>query len=71
MRSITQVYESIRNRGASLESDYEKSSDHKEKMLNSAIEMAKIGQKIKLGRCGEQDGDRLITIAREIEKEYK
>ena len=71
MRSITQVYESIRNRGASLDADYENSSEHKEKMLNSAIEMAKIGQKIKLNRCSDQDGDRLISIAKEIENEYK
>jgi CO dehydrogenase/acetyl-CoA synthase alpha subunit len=75
MKTITQIYESIldkRIKGmSSKEAEYEGSSEHESSMSEMAIEIAKIGQKVKMGTCKEYDGDRLISIARDIQKEYK
>jgi hypothetical protein len=78
MRTITQIYESILDkrtkRMAPKEEEYstkyEGSLEHKEHMMNAIIEIAKIGQKVKMGRAMDYDGDRLIAIAKDIQKEY-
>jgi len=63
MRTITDAYKSIYLEGS-------ESPQHKELMRELAIEVAQIGQRIKMGKGRESDGDRLLTVAKTIDREY-
>lgn len=62
MRTILDVYKEIYESNESI--------DHQDLMKEMAIELGQIGQRIKMGKVRESDGDRLIIAAKTIEREY-
>lgn len=62
MRTILDVYRKIYEGQESIE--------HEDLMKELAIEIGQIGQRIKMGKVRESDGDRLLIAAKTIEKEY-
>jgi len=62
MKTILDTYISIYESHESL--------DHEDLMRQMAMEIGQIGQRIKMGKVRESDGERLLSAAKIIEKEY-
>lgn len=45
--------------------------DHKQRMVNFAAEIAGIATRLSTGNVRNDDGDRLLELAKSIESEYK
>jgi hypothetical protein len=54
-----------------LQEDTNESTDHKQRMINNAAEIASVAVRISKGDVRPDDGDRLLEIAKKIETEYK
>jgi hypothetical protein len=66
LKAISETYTKIYESGTIGEPP-----EHKQKMINLASEIAAVAVRVKSLKVRRDDGDRLMSLAKEIEAEYK